>query len=113
MIVQLFFTRILGLPFWWYGRGLRATAQIFLDSVRRMYKSLALDVWIKNLFIPMYGDTSFVGRSISFVIRLVMIVVRTIVLVIFSIAMLVIFIGYVFVLPFTIVSLIYYFVSLI
>lgn len=63
-------------PVWWYTRGLR----LFLGStmVRTMwgYQVSAVGVWMRNLFVPMYGDASVAGRVISFGLRVVMILVR-------------------------------------
>jgi len=64
------------LPFWWYGAGLMKILQWYRDSLASVSALFGLRVWVKNLFVPMYGDTAFVGRLISFAVRLFVIIVR-------------------------------------
>ena len=87
------------LPFWWYSAGLLKMMQWFHESLRSVYAMLGLGVWMKNIFVPMYGDTSFVGRMISFGIRCVVIFIRGMGLLCFSILLLCLFLVYLIVLP--------------
>ncbi len=107
MFLQLALSRILDLPIWWYGRGLFAFIKRFSQAISDVSKSLALRVWMKNLFVPMYGDTSFAGRAISFGIRLVMILVRGLGVILLGVLLLIGFIVYVVALPVVIFGLIY------
>ena len=50
--------------------------QWYRDSLASVSALFGLRVWVKNLFVPMYGDTVFVGRLISFAVRLFVIIVR-------------------------------------
>ena len=65
-------------PIWWYTAGfvraLRAASRWFAD-VRGM---MAVGLWAKNLFVPMFAQYDLPGRLISFMIRLVMIIGRSI-----------------------------------
>ncbi len=63
-------------PFWWYTRGLAQAADRASASVARAARSLALGVWARNLFVPMYGETGTEGRVISFFVRLAMVLLR-------------------------------------
>lgn len=72
-----FFGGIVAFPVWWYTRGFALLLAWAGRSVRGQFVSLGLGVWIKNLFVPMYGATDIWGKVISFAIRLVMIVART------------------------------------
>ncbi len=65
-----------GLPVWWYGRGLSMMSAWLRRSVREASELFALGVWMRNLFVPMYGETEWSGRLISFLIRSVMVVAR-------------------------------------
>lgn len=67
-------------PFWWYSIGLVKTVKKLAGFVADKEKSLALLVWIKNLFVPMYGQRDIQGFIISFFIRLVQIIFRSIIL---------------------------------
>jgi len=65
-------------PFWWYSFGLIKIAKGLAVFVANKGKSLGLLVWIKNIFVPMYGQRDWQGKIISFFIRLVQIIFRTI-----------------------------------
>lgn len=107
MFFQLFFSRIIGLPVWWYGQGLATTVRALRHAVSDVTKSLELHVWMKNLFVPMYGDTSLTGRAISFGMRLVMIIGRGFAVVVSAIVLSLIFVLYLVALPVVIIGLIY------
>lgn len=63
-------------PFWWYGVG-------FLETLKKLGRfwlgqeqALGFSVWLKNIFVPMYGQADLAGRLISFFIRFVQIIFR-------------------------------------
>jgi hypothetical protein len=112
MFVQLALSRILGLPIWWYGQGLAAFLKRLSQTISDVSKILALRVWIKNLFVPMYGETSFSGKVISFGIRLIMVFVRGLGVVLFSLLLFVGFIVYIVALPIVILGLLYHLAGL-
>ncbi len=63
-------------PIWWYSVGFfKFVSNVFLFWQHQAY-SLAVLIWIKNIFVPMYGQADFAGRLISFGIRLVQIIFR-------------------------------------
>lgn len=64
-------------PFWWYSKGFFSVLHAALASVFLWQKELALDLWVKNIFVPMYGQYDIAGRIISFFMRLAQIVGRT------------------------------------
>ena len=70
-------------PLWWYGQGLVKTLKGVFNFWREQEASLGFLVWLKNLFVPMYGQHDFAGRAISFFIRLVQIIFRGLSLFIF------------------------------
>ena len=71
-----FFWHILFFPLWWYTYGawrvLQSCVRFFLSG----NDTLSPLLWLRNLFIPMYGLTDWQGRLISFFIRLVNVFVR-------------------------------------
>ncbi len=76
-ILGRFAGNILFFPLWWYSVGfVRFTSRV-LGFWRGEQRVLGLSVWIKNIFIPMYGQTDIVGRLISFFMRLVQIIFRS------------------------------------
>lgn len=68
---------MLHLLLWWYTTGLRETIGKLLRSVSGSVRYFGVDVWAKNLFVPMYGDESVTGRAISFIVRLAVLVFRS------------------------------------
>ncbi|HAY12725.1 MAG: hypothetical protein US83_C0004G0115 [Candidatus Falkowbacteria bacterium GW2011_GWC2_38_22] len=69
---------ILFFPLWWYTRGLFNVVNAQINFIKDRQKSLALLVWIKNIFKPMYGQYDWQGMLISIFMRLVQIVFRSI-----------------------------------
>lgn len=50
----------------------------------RTWRGLALDIWLKNIFVPMYGQRDAASRIISFLMRLVQIIFRFIIMLIMT-----------------------------
>lgn len=80
-VLTRFFSGIIFFPLWWYSRG-------FIHFVKKVYhflkeeqKILGFNIWLKNIFVPMYGQRDLTGRAISFFIRLFQVVVRGLVLI--------------------------------
>lgn len=69
-------------PIWWYSTGLLNTIKLSINSIRNQQETLGVNIWIKNLFTPMYGQYDWEGRLISFVIRFVQIIFRALLLII-------------------------------
>jgi len=71
---------LLFFPLWWYSVGLINFIKSLLSFLNNQQKSLALFVWIKNIFKPMYGQADWQGMLISFFIRIIQIIFRSIVM---------------------------------
>lgn len=71
---------ILYFPVWWYSRGLLNLAVGLKNFLVNKQKALALFVWIKNIFRPMYAQYDWAGMLISFFMRLVQIIFRSIIM---------------------------------
>ena len=67
-------------PVWWYSVGLYRFLTALFNFLKGVEKSLALSVWIKNIFKPMFGQSDWQGRLISIFIRIVQIIARSIVM---------------------------------
>ena len=83
---------ILFFPLWWYSRGLFNVIQKQMFFLKNRQKSLALLVWIKNIFKPMYGQRDWQGILISIFIRTIQIIFRSFLmlfLVIFSLLLII------------------------
>lgn len=75
IIIQIF-GKIIYFPIWWYSVGLGRLLKGVYGSARDQEKSLGLSVWVKNIFVPMYGQYDIAGRLISFFVRLFQIIFR-------------------------------------
>ncbi|MFA5052141.1 MAG: hypothetical protein WC544_03730 [Patescibacteria group bacterium] len=92
-------------PIWWYTKGLSRVASYCVNSASvHINRRLAIGIWLRNMFRPMYGDYTKEGRIISFFMRIVVLIYKLVLLVLWLALLLVIFILWV-VLP---VLVIYY-----
>ncbi|MDO8592758.1 MAG: hypothetical protein Q7R92_03235 [bacterium] len=85
IIVELIYD-VAYFPLWWYWRGffnLLISLKNFLVDKQR---SLALLVWLKNIFRPMYGQFDWQGMLVSFFMRLAQIIFRSLALLFWLIA---------------------------
>jgi hypothetical protein len=64
-------------PLWWYSYGLVELIIKQKEFIKDKEKKLALIVWIKNIFIPMYGQYDLMGHIISFLVRFFQIIIRS------------------------------------
>ncbi|MBI2459455.1 MAG: hypothetical protein HYV53_02790 [Parcubacteria group bacterium] len=67
---------VLYFPVWWYSRGLLNLIIGLKNFLLDKEKALALLVWIKNIFKPMYAQYDWQGMLISFFMRLAQIIFR-------------------------------------
>lgn len=75
---------LLYFPFWWYTHGFLRFAKSLVKALRFKWQDLGVGVWVKNLFVPMFGVRDIAGRLISFFMRLVNIIGRFLYFLIFA-----------------------------
>ena len=75
-------------PIWWYTTGLKNSLFFCGRQIKEAWRALALGIWFRNIFTPMYGDRSFLGRAISMVMRLVILIWRLVWMVIWLVIIL-------------------------
>lgn len=83
-------------PLWWYSIGLFRLAKRLGIFLKERWIFIGAGVWLKNLFVPMYGQTDIGSRIISFFMRFVQIIFRFatfLVFVIVSVVSLVLWVG--------------------
>lgn len=61
---------------WWYGAATRWMLRWFIHEVRMIEERDHTLTWARNLFTPMYGDSSIQGRLISVLMRFVVLAYR-------------------------------------
>ena len=98
---------ILLLPFWWYTIGLARAAAWCMRSVKDAAETTGFILWLKNLFVPMYGETGFTGRTVSFFVRLVMVIFRGIATALWMVCAIILFVLYLAALPVSIIGILY------
>ena len=99
-------------PIWWYTRGFVFVARGGMSWVKTYAKSIAINVWMKNLFVPMYGMYDWQSRIISFFMRLAQIAVRAVGVLFISIGVLIVIVIYILAPPITILAFITQFIAL-
>jgi len=72
---------VLYFPFWWYTRGFVEMLKRAEGFIVAMEQTLGFWIWVKNLFVPMFGQRDFSGRAISLMLRLFQIFVKGLVLI--------------------------------
>jgi hypothetical protein len=75
-IILQIFGEILYFPWWWYSTGFARWLIVLSKFWLNLEKVLGLGVWVKNIFVPMYGQRDLASRAISFVMRLIQIIIR-------------------------------------
>ena len=75
------FLDIILFPVWWYSRGLVLMLEGCLATLQGYAKYMAVGVWMKNIFVPMFGTSDWQSRLISVFMRSVQIVGRSFALV--------------------------------
>ncbi len=73
-----FLLHVVYFPVWWYTGGLKKAGIYCINLLSTGNDYLAPDLWIKNIFVPMFGQRDWEGRLVSFFIRLVNILFRII-----------------------------------
>ncbi|OGY46432.1 MAG: hypothetical protein A2744_03190 [Candidatus Buchananbacteria bacterium RIFCSPHIGHO2_01_FULL_44_11] len=71
-------------PLWWYSKGLAQAGRFCIQSFQEESERLAIHVWLKNIFTPMFGQYDWEGRIISFFMRLIQLIVRSILLLLWA-----------------------------
>lgn len=80
---RLFLEAILDIvyfPIWWYTSGVVHATRVVGRHIAAGNEALAPGLWLRNIFVPMFGQYDITGKIISFFMRLVQIIVRSIAL---------------------------------
>jgi hypothetical protein len=76
VLVTEFAVSVVRFPIWWYSNGFRRVATSALNALRYRSEEFAFALWLKNLFVPMYGQVDITGKIISVFMRIVVIIGR-------------------------------------
>lgn len=61
---------------WWYTKGLATVSHWYRFMIARGNARLGVLLWIKNIFVPMYGQRDWQGRLVSVGMRIAQIIGR-------------------------------------
>jgi len=86
-----FFFDFLYAPIWWYTHGLVRAMRFAARLVATGNAQFAPGLWLRNVFVPMFGQYDWQGRLVSFFVRLINVIIRFILLVIWVIFSLCVF----------------------
>ena len=75
-----FMSSLAWFPFWWSISVLIKMIGWCIDGLHYRIKQYSFKIWLKNFFVPMYGQYDWQGRAISVFMRLVVIIGRGIAL---------------------------------
>lgn len=75
-LVSQFFLDLFYFPIWWYGEGAKRTFFACLEMIQEGNRNMSPGLWLKNIFVPMFGQTDWQGRITSFFIRLINVIAR-------------------------------------
>ena len=87
---------IIYFPFWWYSAGFWFALKKVATFLSNQQKSLGIFIWLKNIFVPMYGQRNLSGFLISFFMRIIQIIFRSLIMIFYlllSLVYLIIWLG--------------------
>ena len=82
-------------PVWYYTGGVVVMYRWLIDSITGAWHMMAVGLWVRHIFTPMFQQHDWQGRIISFFMRLVQIVVRLIGFIILAVALATVFVGFI------------------
>jgi len=71
-----FFLDFLFFPIWWYTYGMKKAFFYCLNLFLNAFDRLAPLLWLKNIFVPMFGQRDWQGRIVSFFMRFINVILR-------------------------------------
>lgn len=86
-IVDIFY-----FPLWWYTGGVLHSLKWCIGFFLEGNQTLAPGLWLKNLFVPMYGQYDWQGRIISFIMRFFQFCMRSVALIFWLLVCVILFI---------------------
>ncbi len=79
-LVLEFLLDIIFFPLWWYTGGIAYAIGAARNLLSSANANLAPFMWLKNLFVPMFGQHDFQGRMVSVIMRFLNFIFRGIAL---------------------------------
>jgi hypothetical protein len=96
-LVLEFILDIFYFPLWWYTNGIVYAVNGAQNALSTANTNLAPFMWLKNLFVPMFGQHDFQGRMVSVIMRFLNFIFRGIALFIWTLIVFVLLLAWVLV----------------
>ncbi|MBI4360114.1 MAG: hypothetical protein HY564_03405, partial [Candidatus Jacksonbacteria bacterium] len=93
-ILQRILLDIAYFPLWWYTRGLLKIIRFGGRSISDIERNLALGIWLKAMFKPMFQDYTWEGRLVSFFMRAVLLIFKTLMFFVWVIGVIILIIAW-------------------
>ncbi len=84
-------------PIWWYTNGLKRAVLYCAGLWQFANEYMAPGLWLKNIFVPMFGQADWQGRVMSFFMRLMNVFFRGILLFVWTILVFLLFLVWLFI----------------
>lgn len=85
-MARLIFVDLLGsvawFPVWWYTKGFTLIRTKAWAALRYRSQSYGFKIWIRNFFVPMYGQHDITGKLVSVFMRFIVLIGRSIAIVV-------------------------------
>lgn len=79
-LVKFFAVDVVGsalyFPVWWYTEGFFEVINAVKRALAYRWRAYSFGVWMRNFFVPMYGQYDLAGRAVSVFMRLVVLIGR-------------------------------------
>ncbi|MBU2542536.1 hypothetical protein KJ785_03180 [Patescibacteria group bacterium] len=89
-----FILDLLYFPLWWYSGGMKRMGLFCYRLLQDGNAQFVPFLWLKNIFVPMYGQRDIQGFLMSVFIRFWNVIIRSIFLLLWTIFVLIIFLVY-------------------
>ena len=73
-----FLLHIIYFPLWWYTGGLKHVFLYCVEMLRTGNSYLVPGLWLKNIFVPMFGQSDWQGRIVSVFMRFINVIGRSV-----------------------------------
>ena len=68
-------------PIWWYTTGIKRVVTGSLRTLVFRWREYGLQIWLRNFFVPMYGQYDLTGRFVSILVRFAVLIARLVAIV--------------------------------
>ena len=90
MVIE-FALDVLYFPLWWFTGGAKDAFKFCVHLFRLGNAQFAPGLWLKNIFVPMFGQNDWQGRLVSFFVRLGNVIFRSMILLVWLVVVVILY----------------------